>query len=68
MVVINRRDDLPFAKHPCGDPKGEGMELNPFLGFDGVLVFQVNVLVENGLGFSPFGETGEGFLLRAIIE
>jgi hypothetical protein len=25
-------------------------------------VFQVNVSVHGGFGFSPFGETGEGFL------
>jgi hypothetical protein len=27
-----------------------------------VTVFQVNVSVHGGFGFSPFGETGEGFL------
>ena len=36
------------------------MELTSFLA-GGVLGFQVNVWFEEGLGFSPVGETGEGF-------
>jgi hypothetical protein len=28
-----------------------------------VTIFQVNVLCEEGLSFSPFGETGEGFVV-----
>ena len=38
------------------------MELTSFLA-DGVLGFQVNVWFEEGLGFSPLGETGEGFVV-----
>jgi hypothetical protein len=37
------------------------MELTSFLA-DGVLGFQVNVSFEDGFGFSPLGEMGEGFV------
>ena len=50
---INRRDDLSI--YPSGTrPNGDGMELNPFL-YDGLLIFQVNVLVEEQIASPPWG-------------
>jgi len=45
----------------CPSPKGAGMELNPFLR-DGVVEFPRKYLFGVGIGFSPLGETGEGFV------
>ena len=49
METINRRVSLPL--YPTGTrPKGEGLELNPFLGC------QVYVRFEGVYGFSPLGD------------
>ena len=59
IVTINRRVRLPLSQ-------GRGHSLTSFLA-DGVLGFQDRVLFEDGFGFSPFGETGEGFVRCTIF-
>jgi hypothetical protein len=44
----------------CPSPVGRGHGDDFFSGLMGGLTFQVGVLVDDGLGFSPVGETGEG--------
>ena len=44
----------------CPSPKGEGILLVSILR-EGLVDFQSNVLFEDEFGFSPVGETGEGF-------
>ena len=54
MAVIDRRVGLPLSKW-----RGYGVGF--FSGLMGVLGFQVNVWVEDGLGFSPsLGGDGRG--------
>ena len=40
----------------------EGYGDGPFSGLMGGLNFYITVSVDEGLGFSPFGETEEGFV------
>lgn len=47
----------------CPSPKGDGIELSPFLG-DGVVEFPNEYLVLGCINFSPSGETGERFNAR----
>ena len=59
-AVIDRRDGLSLSKW-----RGHGVDF--FSGLMGVLVFQVNVSFEEGFGFSPLGETGEGFVTNPFL-
>ena len=55
IVTIDRRVHLPLSKW-----RGHGVGFCSSLM--GGLDFQVNVWLKDGLGFSPLGETGDGFV------
>src|SRR4026207_1598681 len=61
--LLPEGDDSPACRF-APLPNGRGHDDESFSGVRRVC-FSSQSLIEDGLGFSPLGETGEGFVLKA---